>query len=81
MIASLTWQHRFFGDYATSISAFYDGHTGQPYSWVFGNDVSGIKPAGLSAPPGLMYIPRPGDVQVDVQGKIRVAQFQPSVNR
>ena len=62
VIASLTWQHRFFGDYATSISAFYDGHTGQPYSWVFGNDVSGIKPAGLSAPPGLMYIPNPGDV-------------------
>ncbi|MGO4702371.1 TonB-dependent receptor [Dyella sp. 2RAB6] len=62
VVASLTWQHRFFGDYATSISAFYDGHTGQPYSWVFGNDVSGIKPAGLSAPPGLMYIPRAGEV-------------------
>ncbi|WP_266160175.1 TonB-dependent receptor [Dyella silvatica] len=63
VVASLSWQHRFFGDYATSISAFYDGHTGQPYSWVFGNDVNGIRSPGLSAPPGLMYIPRPGDVQ------------------
>ncbi|MBB3229063.1 hypothetical protein FHW69_003712 [Luteibacter sp. Sphag1AF] len=41
VLASLSWQHRFFGDYATTISATYDGHSGSPYSWVFGSDVNG----------------------------------------
>ncbi len=41
VIASLTWQHRFFGDYATSATAFYDGHSGTPYSWRYGNDANG----------------------------------------
>ena len=58
VIASLTWQHKFFGDYTTSVSAFYDGHTGQPYSWVFGNDANGDRVIGND----LVYIPRPGDV-------------------
>jgi hypothetical protein len=40
-LASLNWQHKFFGDYTTSVSAFYDGHSGAPYSWIFGNDVNG----------------------------------------
>lgn len=39
--ASIVWSHKFFGDYATSVSAFYDGHTGHPYTWVFGNDANG----------------------------------------
>lgn len=56
--ASLTWQHRFFGDYATAVSAFYDGHTGTPYSWTFGNDANGDSYRGSD----LVYIPRPGDV-------------------
>lgn len=55
--ASLTWQHRFFGDYVTSVSAFYDGHSGQPYSWVFGNDANGD-----SYKTDLIYIPNKGDV-------------------
>jgi len=55
--ASLTWQHRFFGDYVTSVSAFYDGHSGQPYSWVFGNDANGD-----SYKTDLIYIPNEGDV-------------------
>lgn len=65
VLASLTWQHRFFGDYATSVSAFYDGHTGQPYSWVYGNDVSGVCFGGSSnCPYGLVYIPNgAGDVE------------------
>jgi hypothetical protein len=70
VISSLTWQHRFFGDYGSSVSAFYDGHTGQPYTWVFGNDVSGIcygTKAGSSTssncPFGEAYIPRQGDVE------------------
>lgn len=41
IIASLTWEHNFFGDYATRVSAFYDGHSGAPYSYIFGNDVNG----------------------------------------
>jgi hypothetical protein len=55
--ASLTWQHRFFGDYVTSVSAFYDGHSGQPYSWTFGNDANGD-----SYSTDLVYIPNKGDV-------------------
>lgn len=58
VIASLNWQHRFFGDYATSASIFYDGHNGAPYSWAFGNDANGD---GVTN--DLVYIPRPGDVQ------------------
>ncbi len=55
--ASLSWQHKFFGDYNTTVSAFYDGHTGAPYSWVFGNDANGD-----SYSTDLVYIPKPGDV-------------------
>ncbi|HVI26138.1 MAG TPA: carboxypeptidase regulatory-like domain-containing protein [Xanthomonadaceae bacterium] len=55
--ASLSWSKNLFGDYATSISAFYDGHTGQPYSWVFDNDANGD-----SYFRDLVYIPNPGDV-------------------
>jgi hypothetical protein len=55
--ASLTWQHKFFGDYATTISAFYDGHDGVPYSWVFSNDANGD-----SYSRDLAYVPNRGDV-------------------
>ena len=58
LTASLTWQHRFFADYATSVSAFYDGHDGQPYSWVFGNDANGDSYKASD----LVYIPREGDI-------------------
>ena len=40
LIASITWADKLFGDYETSISAFYDGHSGAPYSWAFGNDAN-----------------------------------------
>jgi len=39
--ASLTWQHAFFGDYKTTVSGFYSGHDGLPYSWIFSGDVNG----------------------------------------
>ena len=55
--ASLTWQHKFFGDYTTAISAFYDGHSGVPYSWAFGNDANGD-----SYSRDLVYIPTRGTV-------------------
>jgi hypothetical protein len=41
VLGQVTWQHKFFGSYATSMSALYDGHNGAPYSWIFGNDVNG----------------------------------------
>jgi len=59
LTAALTWQHRFFGDYTTSVSAFYDGHSGQPYSWVFGNDANGD-----SYKTDLIYIPTVNDPKV-----------------
>ncbi len=55
--ASIVWSKALFGDYQTSISAFYDGHSGQPYSWVFGNDANGD-----SYSRDLVYIPNRGDV-------------------
>ncbi len=64
VIASLTWEHRFFGDYVTSASAFYDGHSGTPYSWVFGNDASGLCfGSSTNCPYELAYIPAPGGVE------------------
>ena len=59
LIGALTWQHHFFGDYATSVSAFYDGHSGQPYSFVYGNDANGD---GVSNN-DLFFVPKPGQVQ------------------
>src|SRR5690606_3309023 len=35
--ASIGWEHAFFGDYKTSISAYYNGHDGLPYTWIFNN--------------------------------------------
>ncbi len=57
--ASLTWSHRFFGDYATRVGTFLDAHTGRPYSWTFGNDANGDQVYGNDS----IYIPKgPGDV-------------------
>ncbi|TAM26017.1 MAG: Oar protein [Rhodanobacter sp.] len=54
---SLTWQHHFFGDYKTEVSAFYVGHDGLPYSWVFSGDANGD---GISYY-DLAYIPKVND--------------------
>jgi hypothetical protein len=59
VIASLNWQHAFWGDFATSASIFYDGHSASPYSWNFGNDANGDGYATND----LVYIPREGDVE------------------
>lgn len=56
VMASVAWSHAFFGNYATTVSAFYNGQTGQPYSWVFANDANGD-----SYSRDLAYIPK-GDV-------------------
>jgi hypothetical protein len=39
--ASLTWEHAFFSSYKTSVSAYYNGHDGLPYSWIFSGDANG----------------------------------------
>lgn len=57
LTGSIVWSHRFFGDYATSVSAFYDGHTGRPYTWAFGNDANGDSYFQDPA-----FIPNPGQV-------------------
>ncbi|MET4569066.1 TonB-dependent receptor [Rhodanobacter soli] len=58
--ASLTWQHAFFGDYQTQVSAFYSGHTGTPYTWVFSNDANGDSVSGWDP----AYIPAINDPKV-----------------
>jgi len=53
VIASLTWDKRFFGAYKTSFGMFYEGRTGKPYSWTFNNDMNGDGVGGND----LMFIP------------------------
>ena len=38
---SLGWEHAFFGDYKTSVTAYYNGHDGLPYTWIMDGDVNG----------------------------------------
>ncbi|MBS0590864.1 MAG: TonB-dependent receptor [Proteobacteria bacterium] len=56
VIGSLTWQHRFFGNYLTQVSAFMDLHDGAPYSWISGNNTDG---SGVAR--DLIYIPKSAD--------------------
>ncbi|MBS7456667.1 TonB-dependent receptor [Coralloluteibacterium stylophorae] len=56
---SLSWKHAFFGDYETSVGLFYEGRSGRPYSFVYGNDMNGDGRSGND----LFYVPAgPGDV-------------------
>ncbi|KZC35036.1 hypothetical protein RHOFW510R12_31770 [Rhodanobacter sp. FW510-R12] len=76
--ASLTWQHAFFGDYKTSVSAFYSGHSGLPYSWIFSGDANGD---GIFYQDPI-YIPTIGDSKVSY-GKASpqlIQQFQDFVS-
>ena len=55
---SLTWSKELFGDNATTVSLFYEGRSGKPYSWGFRNDANGD---GYTN--DLFYVPEgPGDV-------------------
>lgn len=62
---SLNWDHAFFGDYRTTVSMFYSGHDGRPYSWVFGNDVNGDNLSNIGAGGDLAYIPLVDDPLVN----------------
>jgi len=69
--ASLAWSDNLFRDYATSVSAFFDAHSGQPYSWAFGNDANGD-----SYTRDLVYIPRQGDVNfTNTTSATAISQF------
>ncbi|MEP6510772.1 MAG: TonB-dependent receptor [Dokdonella sp.] len=59
LLSTLTWQHHFFGDYVSSVSGVYNGYTGQPYTWTFGNDANGDGIRGND----VFYVPHPGDVE------------------
>src|SRR5690606_17091556 len=39
--ASLGWEHAFFGDYKTSVTAYYTGRDGLPYTWLIDGDMHG----------------------------------------
>ena len=57
---SLNWQHKFFGDYRSQVSMFYNGHSGTPYTWIFANDANGDSIAGWDP----VYIPAVNDAKV-----------------
>jgi Carboxypeptidase regulatory-like domain len=57
--ASLGWEHAFFGDYKTSVTAFYNGHDGLPYTWLIDGDMNGD---GIFQDPA--YIPLVNDPNV-----------------
>ena len=56
---SLGWERAFFGDYKTSITAFYYGRTGLPYTWTINGDPNGD---GIFQDPA--YIPTIDDTNV-----------------
>jgi len=68
--ASLNWDHAFFGDNRTTVSVFYSGHDGLPYSWVFGRDVNGDGLIGDQA-----YIPLVNDPNVTYKAGTTQAQI------
>ncbi len=71
---ALNWEHRFFGDYRTMVSLFYNGHSGLPYTWVFGNDANGDSISGWDP----VYIPTVSDPKVSYGNASAqvIAQFQ-----
>ena len=50
--ASLTFRKAFFGNYNTTVTAFYEGRSGTPHSWRYLNDMNGD---GYSN--DLLYVP------------------------
>jgi hypothetical protein len=59
--ASLSWDKAFFGDNKTTISMYYNGRSGLPYSWTFGStDVNGDGIGNVD----LAYIPLVNDPKV-----------------
>ncbi|MBB1088051.1 TonB-dependent receptor [Lysobacter sp. SG-8] len=61
--ASLGWEHAFFGDYKSSVSLFYYGRDGLPYTWLVNGDPNGD---GIFQDPA--YIPLVNDPNVSYGG-------------
>jgi hypothetical protein len=70
--ASMSWDHAFFGDYKTTISMYYNGRNGVPYSWTFGTDVNGDSINNVD----LAYIPLVNDSKVIYKAGTTAAQIQ-----
>lgn len=59
--AGINWSKAFVGKYKTTVGLFYEGRTGKPYSWTFGNDMNGDGISGND----LLYVPKaPGSGEV-----------------
>lgn len=72
VIGSLQFRKSFFGDYATTISTFYEGRSGAPHSWRFANDMNGD---GYTN--DLLYIPgAPGEVMFTGGAAMESAFFE-----
>ena len=52
--ASFNWSKVFISKYKTTVGLFYEGRSGKPYSWTYGNDLNGDGVSGND----LMYIPK-----------------------
>src|SRR3546814_16386299 len=39
--ATIGWEKALFGDYKTSVAAYYNGHSGLPYTWTINGDTNG----------------------------------------
>lgn len=74
--ASFSWVKAFIGNYRTTVSVFYEGRRGKPYSWTYLNDMNGDGISGND----LMFIPaNVGDVLFK-GGANEEAQFWQIVN-
>ena len=77
MKASIGWEHAFFGDYKTSFSAFYNGRSGLPYTWLINGDANGD---GIFQDPA--YIPMLNDPNVSYGSATadQIAAFNEFIN-
>ncbi len=74
----VTWRHAFFSGYNSTVSAFYTGHSGMPYTWIFSGDVNGD---GITYEDPA-YIPKVNDPIVSygsASAKV-IRQFQDYIN-
>lgn len=83
--ASLNWDHAFFGDNKTTISVYYNGRSGLPYSWVFGTDVNGdgINNVDLAYIPTLndpLVAYKPGTTQAQIDAFQAFISSDPYLN-
>ncbi|MBA3486467.1 MAG: TonB-dependent receptor [Lysobacter sp.] len=70
--ATLGWEKKFFGDYKTSVAAFYEGRSGRPFSYSYINDANGDGRTN-----DLLYVPSgPGDVIFTGGAAMESAFFQ-----